>query len=619
MVPSQKSNGSAGLHDAVGAAQKCGAVAEVFLNKENTLLNVCDEIRTHVRRRPDAPALVSAEATLTFSELYASAGRLADLLRSRGIGAEDIVGVSTGRTPGLAVGLLAVMRAGAALCVLDRSDPPARVRRLRDVGVRHLITGAGQLAEPAPAAGTAAGGVHTGPRPQRTRRGHIAHGESLAYVVFTSGSTGDPKAIGMPHRGLGHLIAWTLEATSASPLRTLQFAALGFDVFIQEVFTTWCSGGTLYLPADEERNDLSRIVELIGVWGIERLFLPPLALYRLAELPIQQDRVLTTLREVCVAGEPLRVTSGVRRLFSGLTRCRLHNHYGPAETHVATSYTFQGDPASWPDPPPIGVPVGGMRARILGPGGHDLPAGAEGELSLAGPGVARGYLNDPVLTAQRFLPGRDGTRCYRTGDLAVLGGDGLIRFVGRGDDQLKIDGYRVEPAEVETVLARHPLVKECAVAAWQPPGGDRRLVAYVVPRPGAAAANLRHYLAGLLPGFMVPAHVMVMTTLPVTKNGKVDRRGLPPPDQAQLLADQAYDPPAGRLEQEIAALWAGLLKVPRVGRHTNFGELGGNSLAAGLMLSRFHKSHGIKVSLREFSADPTVHGLAALGASRKRR
>jgi amino acid adenylation domain-containing protein len=575
------------------------------LGKENAPPNVLDEFASHVCRSPDAPALVSAEGTLTFLQLYDSAGELASRLRACGIGAGDIVGVVTGRTPALAVGLLATLRAGAAFCVLDPSHPPARLRRLQGAGLRCLITGTGDVAEPG------AGAPVHGSRDARA--------ESLAYVVFTSGSTGVPKAIGMPHRGLANMVAWTRKATCPAPLRTLQFAALGFDVLIQEVFTAWCSGGALYLPADEERNDLSRLVELIEEWGIERLFLPPLVLYRAAELANERNRKLATLREICVAGEALSITEAVRGLFKRLADCRLHNHYGPSETHVATAYTFPSAVEHWPDSPPIGEPVEGVRIRIVGDDGREVPAGAVGELYVAGAGVARGYLGDPVRTAERFVAGPAGARSYRTGDLALRTADGLIYFAGRNDDQSKIDGYRVEPGEVESALARHPLVRECAVAPWQAPDGEKRLVAYVVPRAGAQAQGFREHLAQSLPGFLVPRHVVVMTSLPITRNGKVDRASLPPPDQAGPPEGLAYEPPAGQLERDIAALWAAMLKVPRVGRHADFLELGGSSLMAGLMLFRFRQSHGIKVSLREFSADPTVRGLAEIGASRAPR
>jgi len=602
-----------GYWAALGAARACALGRR--LDQITTIFRTAGTLAAGIRRHPDRAAVVSRHGILTFAEFGAAAERLAAQLVHNGMRCDDIVGIRTGRTLNLAVAVFGVMRAGGAFCVLDPADPPGRLAQLRKTGARFIVENGDRTAEPVLR-------MIAEPTGRAPESGHGTP-DSLAYAVFTSGSTGAPKAIGMRRASVDNLVAWTVGATSRLPLRTLQFAALGFDVFFQEVLTTWCSGGTLYLPADEERHDLSRVAELIGEWQIQRLFLPPVALYRLAGLAAGERRQLASLREVIAAGERLRITTDVRALFSRLPGCRLHNHYGPAETHVATAYTLTGDAAAWPAEVPIGVPISNVRAQLVGRDGKPVPDGTAGELHIAGAGLARGYLNAPALTADRFLPTSDGGRTYRTGDLAVRRRDGLLYFAGRTDDQLKIDGYRVEPGEVEARLSMHPDVRECAVTAQPSPSGDLRLVAYVVPDAPVDYPRIRRYLSRFLPSFMIPRQLVTVTALPLAANGKVDRQRLascdspPRGGQPARAAGEADHPPATPWEREIAGIWAGVLDVPAVPRNAHFLELGGSSLMAGLVISRLYRSHGTRISLQEFFADPTVRGLAARTSARK--
>ncbi|MEV5954537.1 non-ribosomal peptide synthetase [Streptomyces sp. NPDC051987] len=539
---------------------------------------VLELVEERARSRPEAPAVESADGVLTRGALWERAGRLAARMTSQGLRPGEVVVVGTGRTAELLVAVLATLRAGGAFCVVDPGYPPSRIRQIhRDSGARFVVAPGLEL------------------RPGRPGPPL----EGLAYVVFTSGSTGRPKAVGMPHRAVDALIDWTLASTSRRPLRTLQFAPLGFDVFVQEVFTALCSGGVLRLPTEEERRDLVRLAELLEAWRIERLFVPPVVLDRLAALVQYTGTVPSSLRQVAVAGEALRITPGLRRFFEELPGCRLHHHYGPSETHVAVAHTLTGPPASWPDLPPIGTPLPGFGARIV-----------DGELWLTGPGVGYGYLNDPAETARRFVPADDSARAadgggpataYRTGDLVARDPDGLLRFLGRVDHQVKIRGHLVDPAEVEAVLGGLPGVRECAVTAEQV-AGETQLAAHVA----GDVTGLRARLAARLPAHLVPARIQAVDRLPLTAHGKVDRARLPAP----AGPGAAGEPPAGPVERDVASVWSAVLGHTDIGRDQPFPSLGGTSLSAALVLARLRTRYPARVDLHSFLAAPTVRELA---------
>lgn len=533
---------------------------------------VLASIRDLARERPRSAAVVREAGVTSRSSLWIQAERLADRLTASGLRPGEVVVVHAGRTEELLVAVLGTMLADGAFCVVDPTYPQARIRQVYADSGAHFVVTAGLTL---------------------TRRQPAPAREGLAYVVFTSGSTGAPKAIGMPHRSLDNLIAWTLASTSAEPMRTLQFSPLGFDVFVQETFTAWCSGGTLYQPTEQARRDLVRTAELLDEWRIERLFLPPVALTRLAEVAQHTGRYPASLREVAVAGEVLRVTPQLRQFFQKLPGCRLHNHYGPAETHVATAYTLAGPADQWPDTPPIGGLLPGFEARVV-----------DGELWLAGVGVSYGYLNSPKLTARRFVAvdWAEGP-AYRTGDLVTRRSDGTFDYLGRADDQVKIRGHRVDPGEIEAVLARHPAVRECTVIAPQV-AAERQLVAYIVGEP----SGVREHLARLLPEHLVPWQVIAVPELPLSPNGKIDRTRLPDPPACAPRGE----PPRGEVESHVASVWSAVLGCPEAGRDQDFRELGGSSISAALVLARLRARYPARIELGDFLAAPTVRSLARL-------
>ncbi|MCP4659060.1 MAG: amino acid adenylation domain-containing protein, partial [bacterium] len=424
---------------------------------------VHDLFAAQAARTPEAVALVLGDAHRSYRDLDRRSNRLANHLRGRDAGplgvAPDVpVGVALERSPEAVEALLGVLKAGGVFVPLDRSYPAERLAfMLADAGVGVLVTRRELVAElPAHGARTVLLDADR-ERIERASAEPVASGaaaENLSYLIYTSGSTGRPKGVALVHRTLTNLIAWQL-ARSAPGARTLQFAAMSFDVYLQEVFSTLCSGGTLHLLREAERRDPVQLADLLAAQGIERLFLPFVALQQLAEVAAQSPP--PALREVITAGEQLQITRQVERFFTRGRGCTLENQYGPSESHVVTAFPLAGPASSWPALPSIGVPVANFRVCVLDPRRRPVPSGVPGELFLAGAGLARGYYDRPELTAEKFLPdpygGGVGGRMYATGDLGRLAADGTIEFLGRIDHQVKIRGFRIELGEIEAVLS----------------------------------------------------------------------------------------------------------------------------------------------------------------------
>ena len=313
--------------------------------------------------------------------------------------------------------------------------------------------------------------------------------QNLVYVIYTSGSTGRPKGTAMAHRSMVNLIEWHRKSFLANEgKRVLQFAALSFDVAFQEIFSTLCTGGTLVLLDEWIRRDAQALSEFLSSQCIQRLFVPPLMLQSVAECVKTARAVPVSLQDVITAGEQLRISPEIASFFKRIDGCRLHNHYGPTESHVVTALTLTGDPDQWPVLPAIGQPISNTQIYVLDEQGQPVPIGVAGEIYIGGANVARGYLNRPELTAQRFIAdpfsADPHARMYKTGDLGRWRADGTIEYLGRNDDQVKIRGYRIELGEIEAQLARHEQVKEAAVVMREDVAGEKRLVAYITQREG---------------------------------------------------------------------------------------------------------------------------------------
>lgn len=578
-----------------------------------------------VERTPQATAVVHERQSLTYAELDDRAERLARYLRRLGVGPDELVGVCVERGVDMIVGLLGILKAGAAYLPLDPNYPRERLAyMLQDAAPRVVLTQESLievlpadrstrlvkldavLSELLRADAEPASPMHT----EQTS-------ETLVYVIYTSGSTGRPKGTGMPHRAMVNLIEWHRRTLPADePTRVLQFAALSFDVAFQEIFTTLCTGGTLVMLDEWVRRDAAALMELLHRQRIARLFLPPLMLQTLAEHYAMDGSAPAHLKDVITAGEQLRISPEIVRLFADLEGCRLHNHYGPTETHVVTALTLTGDPQAWPALPAIGMPIANTQIHILDARGQLVPLGVAGELYIAGANVARGYLHRPELTAERFMrdPFSDDpqARMYRTGDLGRWRLDGSIEYLGRNDDQVKIRGHRVELGEIEAQLAQHPQVRDAAVVAREDASGGKRLVGYVTPRGGEPPSvdALSAYLKDLLPDYMVPGAFVLLEALPLTPSGKLDRRALPAPE-LDAYATRDYQPPEGDVEQCLATIWQEVLGTERVGRDDDFFALGGHSLLAMKALFRVNQALGCALRVTDAYKHPTIRELAA--------
>jgi amino acid adenylation domain-containing protein/non-ribosomal peptide synthase protein (TIGR01720 family) len=567
---------------------------------------------------PDSVAVEFGPAEATYGELNCRANALAHRLLSLGAGPGALVGICVDRSIPMIVSVLAALKAGAGYVPLDPAYPTERLTfMIEDAAVRVLVTQR-DLAERFPSFNRDVlllDAICDEAWPTADPQLRVAP-EDIAYVIYTSGSTGKPKGVAMPHGPLANLTAWHVAKGTPRPRpRTLQFAPLSFDVHFQEMFSTWAAGGTLVLVTEGLRRDIPALWRYLAGRDVDRIFVPFVALQSLAEVAAGEP--LPPLREVITAGEQLHASPAIRSLFERLPQATLHNHYGPSETHVVTTYELSGDPASWPDLPPIGRPIDRARIYLLDDRMQPVPAGIPGQLYVGGSVLALGYLNRPDLTAARFIDdpfaNEPGARLYATGDLARYLADGDIEFLGRADLQVKIRGFRIELGEPEAVLAQHPDVEQSVVSVWEDSPGERRLVAYVVPRrqPGPAGAELRAFLEARLPDYMVPATFMSLPSLPLTPSGKVDRKALPEPDRVRPAGGRPYRAPRDPVEERLAAIYADVLHVEGVGVDDNFFDLGGHSLLATRIVSRIRDAFQAELPLRSVFEFPTVAAIAA--------
>ncbi|MEW2581094.1 amino acid adenylation domain-containing protein [Streptomyces syringium] len=572
-----------------------------------------------VARTPDAVAVEWARESLSYAALNARANRLARHLLSQGMGPEQLVGLALPRSPEMVVALLAVVKAGAGYVPVDPDYPAERITHiLQDARPGLLITDADSAAvlrpllpetarllvldEPGLDARIAA---LADTDPTDDERGGAVSPDSRAYVMYTSGSTGRPKGVAVTHGGV---VALALDsAFREGHGRVLVHSPQAFDASTYELWAPLLAGGRCVIaPAGD--LDAARLRELIGRHRLSAVWLTAALFHLFAE---DDPGCMDGLREVWTGGDvvPAEAVRRVREACPGLT---VVDGYGPTETTTfATSFRIEaGAPA--PRSVPIGRPLDSMRVRLLDGALRLVPPGVPGELYIAGTGLARGYLGHAGTTAERFVAdpfGGPGERMYRTGDLARWTAEGQLEFVGRADSQVKLRGFRIEPGEIEAALEGHPAVARATVTVREDQPGDKRLVAYVVPADGAADTGaLREHVAGLLPEYMVPAAFVTLDALPLTANGKLDRKALPAPDFASRAGGRR---PRDAREEMLCALFADVLGLERVGIDDGFFELGGHSLLATRLVSRIRSQLGVELAVRTVFEEPTVAGLAA--------
>jgi amino acid adenylation domain-containing protein len=567
-----------------------------------------------VTATPDAVAVAFEGTTLTYRELDRRANRLAHYLRSQGVRPERPVGLWMERSPEMVVAVLGILKAGGAYAPFDLMAPPDRLAfMLRDARIDVLLTQERMLAR-LPAHDVRPicldGDRRDVAAQPDTRLPDVATGDSLAYIMYTSGSTGEPKGVAVTHRGVVRLVRATDYAHFGPDEVILQLAPLSFDASTFEIWGALLNGGRLAVPPPgvvsvDELGALLERHRVTTLWLTAGLF---------HQVVDQRVDVLRPLRQLLAGGDVLSV-SHVRRALEALPGVRLANGYGPTEGTTFSCCYRIADEAGLERSVPIGRPIANTRVYVLDQHRQPVPIGVPGELWIAGDGLARGYVERPELTAERFvtqrLADRIEERLYRSGDVVRWLADGTLEFLGRQDTQVKLRGFRVELGEVESTIAQHPRVRDVAVLVRPGPGGDKRLVAYVVADGALAPRDLRELLRSKLPEYMVPSAFVLLETLPLTANGKVDRARLPDPDEIREPAATVV-PPRNEEERQLVAIWEEVLGVTGIGTRDNFFDLGGHSLLALRMFVRLEQSLRIRLPIATLFEAPTIEQLAAV-------
>ncbi|MDR9754671.1 amino acid adenylation domain-containing protein [Pseudomonas sp. SZMC_28357] len=575
-----------------------------------------------VLANPEATALVFQGQTLSYAELNCRANRLAHHLRNQGVGPEVLVGIVCERSLEMVVGLLAILKAGGAYVPLDPEYPRDRLSyMIEDSGIQLLLTQAPLLAQlPTP------DDVRTlclerddawlSDLPESNPL-NLALGENLAYVIYTSGSTGKPKGAGNRHMALHNRLEWMQDAYQLQASdRVLQKTPFSFDVSVWEFFWPLMKGATLVIASPGEHRDPQRLAALIVEQAITTLHFVPSMLA--AFISADEAQACTSLQRIICSGEALPMELQ-RQTLRSLPHTRLYNLYGPTEAAIDVTHWTCVEEGR--DSVPIGRPIANLRTGILDAELQPLPLGAVGELYLGGVGLARGYHRRGALTAERFVvdPFGSGERLYRTGDLARYRADGAIEYCGRIDHQVKIRGLRIELGEIEARLQEHPDVQEAVVLALDGPSG-KQLVAYLVPQDrrvvsadarqqAAWRETLTAHLLGSLPDYMVPAQTVLIEQMPLSPNGKLERKRLPAP--STTVSQRAFEAPHSEHEHMLAQIWQDVLGVPQVGRQDNFFELGGDSIISIQVVSRARRA-GLSLQPRDLFQQPTLQALAAV-------
>jgi amino acid adenylation domain-containing protein len=562
-----------------------------------------------VEETPDAIALVFEDQQLTYRELNQRANQLAHYLKRRGVGPEVLVGVCVERSLEMVVGLLGILKAGGAYVPLDCEHPKERLAcMLDDAQISLLLTQQKLVPQLAEFKGHVLCLDKDWEKIARERDkdpDNLATMENLAYVIYTSGSTGRPKGVQIQHSSVVNLLSSMRRRPGLTSRETLLAATpLSFDIAGLELYLPLTVGGQIIVVAREVASDGGRLADRLSGATV------------MQATPSSWAMLLDNRWE---GGSQLKILCGGEALPKKLADqllCRsfsLWNMYGPTETTIWSAICQVS--ANW-DSVPLGRPIDNTQTYILDAHLQPVPIGVPGEIYISGDGLARGYLKQPDLTAEKFFPNpfskQAGTRLYRTGDIARYLPDGNIEFLGRIDNQIKIRGYRIELGEIESVLSQHPSVREVVVLAREDNPWDGRLVAYVVTNreQPCTTSEMRNFLKQKLPEYMVPSAFVLLEAMPLTSNRKVDRRALPLPDQSRPELEETYTAPRTPTEDILAKIWAEVLKIEKVGIHDNFFNLGGHSLLATQVMSRIRDAFQMEIPLRTLFEKPTVGELA---------
>lgn len=571
-----------------------------------------------VRAMPAATALTFAEAHLTYAELNRRANQIAHALRQMGVGPETPVGLAIERSPEMIIGMLAIIKAGGVFVPLDLSYPAERLSfMLQDTRIKFLLTQESLLDQLPPHEALALcldrDGSFWQQQPE-SNPPNLTCADNCIYIMYTSGSTGIPKGVAIPHRGVVRLVKTTNYSPFTADEVFFQSSAVTFDASTLEIWGSLLNGARLVLPPPglasfEERDRLLLEHRVSTYWITTGLF----------HKAVEENAVgLRQAPRIWTGGEVLSVPIAARLLEELHGRGVLTNFYGPTENTTYTTFYLIADKSKIGNNVPIGKPIANSQVYVLSPQMEPTPIGIPGELYVGGDGLARGYANRPGLTAERFVPhpfaAIPGERLYRTGDLVRYLADGNIEFIGRVDHQVKIRGFRVEVGEIETALRKHHVIQDALIVPYEDRPGSRKLIAYIICHPGQARPDihlLRQYLGETLPDYMLPAYYIWMDTFPLNSSGKVDRHRLPRPEQSRPELAVGYMPAQTPIEQQLMEIWRDVLGLSQVGIYDNFFEMGGDSIISIQMVARANR-RGLQLSPQQIFQNQTIAELAAV-------
>jgi amino acid adenylation domain-containing protein len=567
---------------------------------------------------PNATAITFEDRHITYRDLNILSDRLARILSNEGVIPEEIVGIHLERSIEMIVGLLAILKAGAAYLPLDPSMPRERLAFLAsDAGIKKVLihpstqrTGEMLPARMIPIDLESLQQVRTESAPLKS----AATAGQMCYVLYTSGSTGRPKGVCVPHRAVVHLVKGCNYVDLDPAEVLLQYAPLSFDASTFEIWGALLNGARLVIAPPGVRT-LTELGGIIRDNGITTLWLTSVLFNEMVDQRIDD---LAGVRQLLAGGDVFSV-SHARKAMSHLKNCRVTNCYGPTECTTFTLYHHIREIGDLATSIPIGRPISNTRVYILDESLQPTPIGVPGEIYIGGDGLALGYLNQPELTAEKFVhdpySSQDGSFLYRTGDVGYWNDQGSVEFVGRTDDQIKIRGFRIEPAEIESALSRHPSIAQSLVLPYQSPDAAKQLIAYVVATEQLSQNDVRNFLEKQLPSYMLPVFTFFLSELPLNANGKVDRSALPLPlplpDSSPLGNSQgARSGPENYLESQLIRIWQKVLKRKSIGVHDNFFDLGGHSLLALKLFAEIEKETGKTLPLMALLTTQTIRSLS---------
>lgn len=584
--------------------------AEYPMNK--TIYKLFEE---QVERTPQNVAVVYKDRQLTYRELNERANQLARVLREKGVVADSVVSIIIDKSLEMVIGMMGIMKAGGAFLPIDPEYPEKRILDMLEDSRTLIILAKENTIENISVSGCEILLLDRMMDALSEKPGKnlepFAGPENLVYVIYTSGSTGKPKGVMLEHKNLVNLIYFEYQKTSIEfETKVLQFSTISFDVCYQELFSTLLKGGELHVIDNDKKRDIEQLFSFIQVNDIETVVLPT-ALLKFIMGEEYAKKFPNCVKNIITAGEQLLVTDIFAKHLQE-NKIHLHNHYGPSETHVVSAYVM-GPEEDIPSIPPIGKPISNTKMYIADRYLKPVPIGIVGEIYIAGDNVGRGYLNRPDLTLEKFVPNpfEPGTRMYKTGDLGRWLPDGNIEFLGRIDHQVKIRGFRIELGEIEKQLLSHESIREAVVVARNDNKGIKYLCAYIVGERLLTTREMRNYLSKVLPDYMIPAYFIQLDKMPLTPNGKIDRKALPESNES-LSSRFEYEAPRNEVEEKLVKIWEEVLDIDKVGIYDNFFEIGGHSLLIMRIIIKIKDLLNTEITIRDFYASPTIVGINQL-------